>query len=80
MGVQALPDLAAFQNAHTAAGALLVAIDFTAAWCGPCKVIGPVFESLATSGDFPFVHFFKARSKHRDHARNSLRRSVRCRA
>ncbi|KAJ2461045.1 thioredoxin trx1 [Coemansia sp. RSA 2424] len=34
-----------------------VAIDFTATWCGPCKVIGPKFANLA--GQFPEVAFLK---------------------
>ncbi|KAJ2710984.1 thioredoxin trx1 [Coemansia spiralis] len=34
-----------------------VAIDFTAVWCGPCKVMGPVFKAL--SADFTDVVFVK---------------------
>jgi len=29
------------------AGSKAVIIDFAASWCGPCKVIGPVFDALA---------------------------------
>jgi thioredoxin 1 len=60
--VVALPDGPSFQQCLYAAGALCVAIDFTATWCGPCKQIGPVFESFAASGDFPYVQFYKVSS------------------
>ncbi|KAJ2158848.1 glycerol ether metabolic process [Coemansia sp. RSA 552] len=35
----------------------LVAVDFTATWCGPCKLIGPVFKAL--SGTYKDVLFVK---------------------
>ena len=41
----------ALVNEHT------IIVDFTATWCGPCKMIGPVFDQLAeqNSGDVKFV-------------------------
>ena len=29
-------------------GAKLVAVDFTASWCGPCQRIGPKFVEMAS--------------------------------
>lgn len=34
-----------------------IIIDFTATWCGPCKMIGPIFEKLA--GEYAGVTFVK---------------------
>jgi thioredoxin len=46
-----------FDAALSDAGSKLVVVDFTAAWCGPCKMIAPKFEQM--SKDNPDVAFYK---------------------
>lgn len=34
-----------------------IIVDFSATWCGPCRVIGPYFEELSTA--YPSLVFLK---------------------
>jgi thioredoxin 1 len=38
---------------------LQVIVDFTATWCGPCKMIGPIFEKLAAGNADSGILFIK---------------------
>ncbi|KAG8430326.1 hypothetical protein GDO86_017981 [Hymenochirus boettgeri] len=45
--VRHIENLEEFNAALQEAGDKLVVVDFTATWCGPCKMIGPLFETLS---------------------------------
>ncbi|XP_052775543.1 thioredoxin-like [Mya arenaria] len=52
-----LEDKAAWDKAMQEAGDKLVVVDFTATWCGPCKMIGPKFVEMEK--EFPDAIFYK---------------------
>ncbi|KAJ4403006.1 thioredoxin trx1 [Neurospora sp. IMI 360204] len=57
MTVHEITSLANFKEAI--ANNHFVVIDAWATWCGPCRVISPIFEKLSDSNRFPTVYFAK---------------------
>ncbi|KAM4051144.1 thioredoxin [Anomaloglossus baeobatrachus] len=46
--VRHIENMEQFKTALCEAGDKLVVVDFTATWCGPCKMIGPFFDAMST--------------------------------
>ncbi|KAH9164515.1 putative thioredoxin [Lactarius sanguifluus] len=57
MSVKAITSYAEFQQIINSGK--VVAIDFWAVWCGPCRAISPIFEKLAGHPEHAGVEFYK---------------------
>ncbi|XP_048359165.1 thioredoxin-like [Sphaerodactylus townsendi] len=55
--VKAIGSLVEFNTELESAVGKLVVVDFSATWCGPCKMIKPFFHSLIEK--YPDVIFFE---------------------
>ncbi|KAG9274451.1 thioredoxin-like [Astyanax mexicanus] len=57
--ISSLSDQDSFDKALRDAGSKLVVVDFTATWCGPCKMIAPYYKELSDNPQNSNVVFLK---------------------
>ncbi|ESO94519.1 hypothetical protein LOTGIDRAFT_203919 [Lottia gigantea] len=55
MSVTIINSVEEFKCQLSSCGGKLICIDFSASWCGPCKMIGPKFEAMAKEFDGKFI-------------------------
>ncbi|XP_050843129.1 thioredoxin isoform X2 [Serinus canaria] len=60
--VKIVGSLVEFEAELKSAGEKLIVVDFSATWCGPCKMIKPFFHDVASHCDvkcMPTFQFYK---------------------
>uniref|UniRef100_U3FYX3 Thioredoxin n=1 Tax=Micrurus fulvius TaxID=8637 RepID=U3FYX3_MICFL len=55
--VKIIGDMTQFRAELSNAGSKLIVVDFSATWCGPCKMIKPFFHSMVEK--YPDVVFIE---------------------
>lgn len=61
-------------NFESSLGTGITLVDFWASWCGPCRMFGPIFESVSNKlSDVKFVKFEIDESNRRTPAKYGIR-------
>lgn len=55
----ALTSYLSLQIAEAKEANKVVLVDYTAAWCGPCKMIAPILDKIAGAADSSKIEFYK---------------------
>ncbi|KAK6188685.1 hypothetical protein SNE40_004816 [Patella caerulea] len=53
--VKIVDTVESFDTILKEAGDKMICVDFSAAWCGPCKIIGPKFDAIANELEGKFI-------------------------
>ncbi|KAF7349175.1 Thioredoxin [Mycena sanguinolenta] len=66
MPVESIENFEAFQKAINSETPVI--IDFWAPWCGPCRVISPIFEKLSDKAENAGLKFYKLDTEENERA------------